>query len=173
MAEPTAEQTEAYLDFSMRGFDISKGLSELDERYSEGVGDTGKYHQELTALTQSALECLTESQKKFPDFFSANMEAEAIRRSLSEERRRDFTLRFNELLYESISDPLRPIDAIADYSPLQRAIELVYIGDRLNAKNHYERPNLVRQSGDAVIGRVVQNMLEFNMDPRLLRIPSR
>ncbi len=171
MPEPTAEQTEAHLDFSGKGFEISKELTSLDKQCSEGHVESDEYDRELTRLAQSTLDYLAEAQKKFPDFFSVDMEAEGLRRSLSGERQKDFAVRFNQLLYESIGNPLHRIDAIADYSPLQRAIDLVAVGDAINANSYYDRPNPVRQSGDAIIGRAVQNMLEFNMDPRLLRIP--
>lgn len=168
----TPQQIDAFLDFSGTGFDISSELSQLDRQSVEDSVAPDDYEERLLKLAERTLTFLDEGLQRFPAYFSLEMQAESISRSLSGERQHDFALRFNELLYASISD-LRPVDAIADTKRLQRAVALTTVADYVNDRNSYETPNKVREAGDAVIGRTVLTMLAVNENPARLQFPAR
>ena len=166
-------RTNPFLEFTITGFNIARELADIDEQLAENPDSVDDYESQLSELAQRSLDYLREGLELFPEDFSLEIEAEGLARSLSGERKSTFALLFNKLLYASVSDQVRPIDAISNTKQLQRAVDLTAIADRINDSNYYEKPNKVRELGDAVIGRVVLTMLSFNMDPRLLRIPDR
>jgi len=165
--------TNHYLDYSMVGFEIANDLTTLDTQVVAEQTDQSVYDEQLTRLTARSLSYLDEGLQRFPTDFSLELEGNVFARPLTPELRADFALCFNELLYASISDPLRPIDAISDTKRLQRAVSLTTFADSINSRNFYEQPNKVRELGDAIIGRAILTMLSYNVDPRNLRIPVR
>lgn len=169
----TTPNSESSFDYSMQGFEIAQELADFDRKCEESRVRNDEYETQLTSFAERSLAYLNEGLERFPHDFSLEIEAESLARSLSGPRKRNFAVRFNEVLYASISDPARPVDAIRSWSHLQQAIDLTAVADRINDSNFYENPNRVRELGDAIVGRVVLTMLSFNVDPRTLRVPVR
>lgn len=169
----TSFTTDPFFEYSRKGGDIAQDMAHFDQLCEAGQILGTEYDSQLTSFAERALAYLRDGLQKFPHDFTLEIEAETFARSLSGRRKIDFAMRFNELLYTSINDPVRPVDPITDKSRLQHAVDLTSVADRINDSNFYDRPNRVRELGDAIVGRVVLTMLSFNVDPRSLRIPVR
>jgi hypothetical protein len=156
--------SDPYMDYTTQGMHIADDLRRLGEEYSIGEMSGEYFDAKLDEHVQKTYIYLSEGLVRFPGSFDFDlkMEAEGLTRAIPEEHKENFALKFNQIIYDSLGGPGTQIDAMSNFNTLITAAKLLIVADCINSNNFYKQPNKVRESGDAVVGRIFHAMIAVN-----------
>jgi hypothetical protein len=131
MTDESRHNSDPFMDFSMATLKIEDDILQLVKDYKHNLLNE-EYWSRIAELATRFFAYLNEGLQTFPEDLSVEMESEMVARALSPNMLNDFALKFIELVYASINDPLFSIDAIDNPGPLRRALQMSSACDTFN-----------------------------------------